>query len=240
MSIEVAISFGALGRGRVHVETATRLIPSLSSGALERCTVGVRTHARSLMLRAALAEGAAGDRAAERLAFWTARAGGIGRRLEAAGDSVEAALASSDLLARDVAPEDLWSVLERGFGLLWERDPRPLAVAIPELRLCLDEPEAEGLRYAPDARRLFVPSALSPPVGDEFGLAVEGACRGGRPARGAVRVVAPGRADRAAEPGFVVALTRADGALHALLAERCAASPSASGWSLRRLLLARA
>src|SRR6266511_48245 len=63
------------------VKTVTQLIPSFAPATLEGCTVGVLTCARTLLLHVRLTEGAAGCVAAGRLAFWTACAGGVARRL---------------------------------------------------------------------------------------------------------------------------------------------------------------
>lgn len=244
MSIEVAISFGAPQPGRVQaIETATRLIPSLSSGTLERCTVAARRCARALLLHVALAEGAAGEAAAERLAFWSARAGGVGHRLvdDLTRDSVARALASSELVEPDVAPEDLWSVLERGFALLWEREAGSLPVAVPSLSLKLEGDAAEGLCYEPGRRRLSIASRLAPPLGDEFALSFETAASPARSARGAARVVEVRRGPEPRAPSFVVDVDARSDALHALLAETCARAPTIPfARSLRRLLWASA
>lgn len=225
MPIDIAMCFGALSRGRRadEVQRTTRLIPSLAPGTLERCTVGVRTCARSLLLRATLASGPAGEAAAERLAFWSARAGGVARRLGDASaaevESVELALAASDLLQQDVAPEGLWQALERGFALLWDPDPRARMVAVPMLWLHAEDGRLARVSYDRRARRLFVSSVLAPSVGDEFGLAVDGVTSSGAPVCGAVQVVDVRRKAHGGVSGFFV-VTRND-ALHRALAHAC-------------------
>ncbi len=224
MAIDLAMCFGGLFRvpRAEAVKTVTQLIPSFAPATLEGCTVGVRTCARSLLLHVRLTEGAAGCVAAGRLAFWTACAGGVARRLGEASaaeiESIELALAASDRVEHAAAPEDLWDVLERAFALLWGPDARARTVPLPVLLIRADEVGHGGAGYEPFARRLFVPSALAPPVGDELGLALDGAPSSAARVCGTVRVAEVGLAAnvRPGVPGFF--LVAEDEPLHRALA----------------------
>ena len=181
-----------------------------------------------------------GVAARARLAFWAARAGGIAvdldgperteetlwrariercarRRIGVAGSAVAEAL--DDLLRRAVV-----SALDRS-------GPGRLA-----LRVDLCGPGAAGVAYDAEERRLFVPGALAPPVGDEFDLVVR--VRGSaRPlsARARVAQVRPPTMSAPGRPaGFVVEMGGLSPELAAAVEATCPRLEGDRGGEARR------
>lgn len=232
MPESVVVSFGHVHgiRAREVMGTLATLL-ALVRDDLEGCNAGYSRDSQGLLAVMHLAA-ASSTVAATRLAFWSARAGGVALPLSQATAStranVAAALGAADTkvsLAPVHAAEGL-AVLAAATGMDEAVEPPG---PLPTLVLSACGPRWEATTYDPTTRRLFVPSPLAPPLGDRFELRIEGEPGEGRFASGTVRTAAvrdPFEPPDAAPAGFVVAVEEGRG-LHALLAG--ARGPGAAG-----------
>jgi len=168
----------------------------------------------------------------QRFAFWCARAGArgldLGELSERQRDQLNGLLARCT--RRKAIAGDAVEIEARAFfaaaGAAPGRPPdeRPL----PCLELTLTGPSAEGLRWNPGTRRLFVPSPLWPPEGDAFSVLL---CPPGdvpQPAHGRIAAVQV-EARPGAPTGFALELDGLGPVAEAALAEHVPQEPSAAG-----------
>jgi CheY-like chemotaxis protein len=246
MSKELALAFSTLAPQRAADALRTLVaVPFLAGSALRESDIGLRTAARAILIRLRLAP-AAGAAPAERLAFWSARAGGVARLLSTdplARDvtAVQRTFDASDFLERDIAPHEFAASVRRLFAsaLRVAPDLDPFAAG-PVLRFTAGGAGWDGVRYDRPARTVFVPSVLAPPEGDEFPLEV--AMSGGERASGAVRVLAVRRAGQAAPgrpAGFFLEVAPASDALQLALAKACGPSSGRDDRTSQRYPIAR-
>ncbi|ACG74461.1 response regulator receiver modulated PilZ sensor protein [Anaeromyxobacter sp. K] len=232
MPESVVVSFGHVHGARAREVTgALATVLSLVRDDLEGCEAGFRRDSQGLLAVVRL-DAPKPAAAVARLAFWCARAGGVALSLSQATASTRAnvvdALGASDArvsLGQDRVAEGV-TVLAAAAGL---DEPVEPPGPLPVLVLSLGGPGWEAMTYDPARRRLFVPSPLSPPLGDRFVLRLEGAPGEEFTCSGTVRTVAVGdpyQPRDAAPAGFVVAVEEGRG-LHACLAEAC--PPRADG-----------
>ncbi|ACG72648.1 response regulator receiver protein [Anaeromyxobacter sp. K] len=224
MPASVVVSFGHVHgtRAREVMGTLATLL-ALVHDDLEGCNAGYSRDSQGLLAVMHLAAPRSAV-AATRLAFWSARAGGVALLLSQATAStranVTAALDGADAkvsLAPDHATEGL-AVLAAATGM---DEPVERPGPLPTLVVSAGGPRWEATTYDPTTRRLFVPSSLAPPVGDRFELRIEGEPGEGRFASGTVCTAAvrdPFEPPEAGPEGFVVDVEEGRG-LHAFLAE---------------------
>ena len=155
------------------VERLVCALPRLLGPALAECDLGYRISSRYLVAVLRLAHEAADDRAADRIAYWTARAGGRASSLAAMAEaerrSFDAQFNLCELQATHVAPAALFEASGRLFtdaGAPAGRRRNP--TDRPFLGIDVGGPGWEGVTYLPGPRHLFVAAPISPPLGDEI------------------------------------------------------------------------
>lgn len=236
----LVMSFGHVhGRRAREVMGALSLLLSLARGSMRGCDAGFRRESQGLLAVMHLELPVRRELVA-RLAFWCARAGGLALTLSEATEATRAhvaeALGASDVRV-SLAPARLAEGLaELAAAAGAPAPPEPEPGAAPVLALSAGGPGWEAVTYDPAARRLFVPSPLSPPRGDRFELRLDRA--GGSPScSGRVRTVAvcdPFEPAGRGPAGFVLAVEDGRG-LHAALAGDCARDPEPGGRTAPRL-----
>jgi CheY-like chemotaxis protein len=162
-----------------RLRAAERLVlalPHLVGDALVSCDLRYRAEARFLEVTIRLRQGAGAARG-ERIAFWTARAGG--RAVAAAALSIEdrarleAFLASPSHDRREIPPAALFVASGQFFtdaGAPTDRRRNP--TERPRLVMDVGGPGWDGVQYQPEAKELFVAAPIAPPVGDDVELFV--------------------------------------------------------------------
>lgn len=222
---ELLVEFrGATRERMIGAANALLLVPALSERALVAAALRWDAGSRTLSARLQLDAARFGARAAERVTFWCARAGGVLPPLTGDGDGAAAAAAAGPI----VAPGELLPALER----LCEAAGHSVSLAPPLAPLVvvhLAGPATVGMRYDEEPRRFFLPAPLAPPRGDVFVLeaAPPRSSRAPR-ARGFVRVeeVRPRAAAGPGRPaGFTVDVSPAGEPLHAVLSRFVRPSP---------------
>ena len=226
----------ATGERLLAAERFVLALPQLLGAALDGCDLGLDPSSRRLLALLRVSPAAAPAGARERLAFWTARAGGRASdlreippedlaELRAALDRCEPKLA--DLAGAELYLATAAFFTDAGAPALRRRSPAER----PALGLDLAGAAAAGASYDPAVAALFVPSPMAPPVDDELPLVVRvpGAAR---PVEGRARVVAvrrPAGAAPGAPSGYTLAVEPEPAALRAALAAHvpAPAAPSA-------------
>lgn len=226
MADDVVVSFGNVRERLAHgVTAAVGSLLVVAGKELQGCDLGFRRDARGLLGIMRFDGELARDLVA-RLAFWTARGGGVAVVLSEMTGGVRAnvmeVLDRSDVrisISRNAISEGL-AALGAAAGVA----PTSRVVARPPvLRLHVGGPGWNAVTYDPTTRHLFLPSPLAPPVGDEFDALVSLPGRGGAATGGRVRSVQvrdPFEATEGAPAGFTVQLL-GNGGLHALLSRHC-------------------
>ncbi|HTN52088.1 MAG TPA: response regulator [Anaeromyxobacter sp.] len=162
-----------------RLNAAERLVialPGLFGSALQSCDLRFRPSPPFLGVTARFGEGGLSQSLRDRLAFWTARAGGRAAALGALSrDDLLALHGQLDAcpLARDgIAPGELFEVAGRFFGEAGA-PPNRRREAGAQMVLSMDVggPGWEGARYVREGGTLFVAAPMAPPVGDALALA---------------------------------------------------------------------
>lgn len=224
MSFDVAISLAGLSVPRAAAaERMLSLLPELAEGGLFPSDVAVDTSTASFVgvLRFALGMNAP----LERARFWCARSGISWVPMSTmSAEDIEAFVGRFELCPvgrRDVGPADLARALREVFSAL-DVPPPSGARWPPVLSLDPNGPGWEGFVFQRDDARLFVPSALTPVVGDEVTVEMRTpevlTCRAHVTSVGVLGDAVPG-----ALSGFEVALDPLAEDVRAALAARCAA-----------------
>lgn len=227
----IALSFESVDAANAALTAElVRLLGGLAARTVAACDVGIDRASRFVGIRAELPS-PLGEEALRRLRFWTARALGHVRLLPAAASDEACALETRLRRCQwflgsaefHQAAAAIRAVFLRG-------EPHELRAAapashdLPVLVLCVSGPASEGLTYDRGRRELFVPSALSPPIGDACILRL--VSPGRPPVAVRARVVERPASEGAPAPaGFALSLEGESAAAHALLAGRLGASP---------------
>lgn len=176
--MELAAVFDrASGERLLAAERLMLSLPLLFRDLLLECDLAYQGATRFLAAVARLSTRGPAVEAAARLAFWTARAGGLASSLTGMSPrsraAFEANLARFDVKVLRVAPRDLAAAVTRvvtGAGAPADRSH--LSHALPTLAMDAGGPGWEGVTYERTSHALFVPGALAPPVGDEMVVAI--------------------------------------------------------------------
>ena len=213
-TIELAAVFDrAVGDRLLGAERLVLALPQLLRGLLLDCDLHYRSSSRSLAVVARLASRGYGQEARARLAFWTARAGGLASSLGAMTPAerrvFEAHLSRCDVRQKEVLAQDLFEAMGKVVAAAGGAADRKRD-AYPRPTLCMDAggPGWEGVRYDREQHALFIPGALAPPVGDDLAVSVRFAGRD-KPLEARARVAqlrAPGEAAAGAPAGFTLLL----------------------------------
>lgn len=177
-SIELAAVFDrAAGDRLLAAERLVFSFPQLFRGLLLDCDLAYKSSTRFLAVVARLSPYGYGSEVNSRLAFWTARAGGLASSITAMSGRVraifEAHLAQCDVKRTGVAQQELLeavSQLVTGAGA--PADRTLVSSPLPALAMDAGGPGWEGVAYDQARHALFIPGALAPPVGDEVAVSV--------------------------------------------------------------------
>jgi len=174
-SVELAAAFDrAVDDRLIAAERFVLTLPELFRGSLQSCDLGYRLASRFFVVVVRVEPTAA---VRGRLEFWAARAGGRFLALSTIQDRDRAAfylyLEECDLKRIGVVPAALPDavgqlVTEAGASELRKR-PAP---DVPVLMLDATGPGWEGVNWEPSGGKLFVPGAVTPPVGDELTVSI--------------------------------------------------------------------
>jgi len=206
---ELAAAFDrAVGERLLAAERMALWLPQLFGRRLVECDVGFRTASRFFAVVARLAGATSEDEA--RLQFWCARSGGLASNLSSMNERERAVfsghLAQCDLRTVGIPPHLLNDAVARVVSAAGaSRDRRSPAGARPSLSMDSSGKSFAGVTWDPPTRRLFVPGAIAPPVGDDLGISVR-IPRVERPFEASARVVEV-RPREAARPGAPAGFT---------------------------------
>lgn len=225
MASAFVISFDGVDEPLASAATGLlRLLPLMSDGQLDACDLGADRATRRIRVQLLFRE-APPEQILRRISFWAARAGGraeLSAGLEAERRCRE--LHGCELVAAAAGSLRLVAVVRSAFPAPPGAPALPaLATTRPILALELGGPGLAGVTYARRTRELFVPSPLSPPVGDSFVLEVSEPGPERAAVRAGVRVThatATSIAVPGGAPGFAVRLL-AKGRVEELLARHC-------------------
>ncbi len=204
-SIDLAVVFDRATPERLRgAERLVASLPGLMRGHLRSCDLGFRTASRFLVAVVHVDARAYTPEMRARLAFWSARAGGLASSLTAMGprerSGFEAQLELCDVKVRDVEPARLCDALAKVLAEAGASPEVPRG-APPALVLSMDVggPGWQGVEWRPESGELFLPGPMAPPVGDELRVSLRYA-GSGRPAE--LRAcVTEARSAEAAAPG---------------------------------------
>jgi len=223
-TLELAAAFDrAVGERLLAAERLALALPQLFGARLVECDVGFRAASRFFAVVARLAGGGREDEA--RFRFWCARAGGLASSLSAMKERERAVfeghLAQCELRTKGIPPHLLSDAVARvATSAGAARDRRIAAGARPVLAMDSGSQSFAGVTWDPSARRLFIPGAIAPPVGDALDITLR-IPRVDRPFESGARVVEV-RPQEAARPGAPAGFTLALDNLGAALAEALA------------------
>ncbi|HEU4383967.1 MAG TPA: response regulator [Anaeromyxobacteraceae bacterium] len=213
-TIELAAVFDrASGERLLAAERLVLALPQLFRGQLVACDLHYRSSSRFLVVVARLGAKGYGSDARARLAFWTARAGGLPASLASMSlperRVLEAHLSQCDLRMKEVAAQDLFGAMGKVLAAAGApSDRRRDASPRPVLAMDAGGPGWEGVGYDREKHTLFIPGALAPPVGDELSVSVR--LRGqAKPLEARARVAqvrSPEEAGPGAPAGFTLLL----------------------------------
>lgn len=223
----VGIVFENAGSASSGAERLLLALPGLLPGAAAEADLAFGAEEQRLMAIVRLRGGSGVAQARQRLDFWVARSGG---RTESLGDGApggeEHWRRRAERLAGFRPGVSVSRVSDALDELLGRRGPHPLDRGRAEpitLLLDLAGSGATGIAWDAEGRRLFLPGALAPPVGDELDLAVR-AGGAARPLRARARVASvrpPEAAAPGAPAGFVLELGGMETGLASALASAC-------------------
>ena len=208
--MELAAAFDrAAGERLLAAERLTLWLPQLFGARLVECDVGFRSASRFFAVVARLAGGTSEDQA--RFRFWCARSGGLASVLSSMKQSERAVfeghLAQCELRTVGIPPHLLHDAVARlATAAGAPRDRWTAAGARPALALDTGSNSFAGVTFDPASRRLFVPGAIAPPVGDDLDVTLRvPRSPGALEARARVMEVRPQEAARAGAPaGFAL------------------------------------
>jgi CheY-like chemotaxis protein/Tfp pilus assembly protein PilZ len=227
----------AVGDRLVAAERLTAWLPELLGGRLLECDAGYEIGSRAFLVSARTA-GTSRDEEA-RFRYWCARAGGMPGNLGAMGGEERKAfverLAGCSLRTGAVPSHQLSEAVARLADQAGAPPDRgPAGAARPTLSMDAGSAAFAGVTWDPIDKRLFIPGAIAPPVGDELGLSLR-VPSADRPLEAGARV-ATVRVQEASSPGrpagFELALGAGAGPLVEAL-NRHAARPEAPGANSR-------
>jgi CheY-like chemotaxis protein len=233
MTRQTAVLLSCTSQGQLAAaERFLSLVPALTEGTLVSASIGCRARLPYVAVELTLKVALRGVRARQRLAFWSARAGGWARGLDLMApdeaDRFRATIASCELVLRDVTPSRWTESVRRVFSAAGCTAP-PENLIAPELRLHLGGAGWNGFTFDPAPGLLHVPSPLSPPAGDVLAVALTPAGAPGETCTTratVVGVVRPDHATPSSPAGFTLALDDAAGDAATILSARCARPPS--------------
>jgi CheY-like chemotaxis protein len=212
-------------------------LPRLFGDALVGSDLAYRVSARTLVVVARFREEAFSPAVRDRLAFWTARAGGRASMLTGIAEedlaAFRASLAACELQAKGVPPAELFARAARFFDDAGAPPKRRRVEGDgPALAMDVGGPCFEGASYRPDARLLFIAAPMAPPEGDELAIVVR-IPGSPHPVEGRARVAGVRRAEDATfgkPAGYSLEIASLAPALCAALAEHV---PEPTGGDLR-------
>ncbi len=180
-SIEyICVFVRASGARLLAAERLVCSLPHLLGPALSECDLVYTTSSRYLVVALRFAPEGFNESLRARLAFWTARAGGralaVGGMPDAERKAFQLHLENCELKQKGIQPGALFEVAGALFtdaGAPVER--RRAEADRPMLVVDVGGPGWDGVAYDPQSRELFLPSPLSPPVGDEVMMVVRAA-----------------------------------------------------------------
>ena len=224
----------ATGERLLGIERLVLGLPHLFKGQLIEVDLAYRSSARFLVLVARFASvgGSAPPAVRDRLAFWSARAGGRSSALGALEAPEREAFRSNvdacEIQARGLVPGALFEGSARLFTEAGAPADRRRSVAeIPRLSMDASGPGWEGASYDAGTRRLFVAAPLSPPLGDVIPLSIR-VPGDDHPITGTGKVVLV-RPNEEAAPGqpagYALEVAPAPARLHEALAAQAATRP---------------
>ncbi|HET6923048.1 MAG TPA: hypothetical protein VFI16_07865, partial [Anaeromyxobacteraceae bacterium] len=176
--IELAAVFDrAAGDRLLGAERLVLALPQLFRGLLQDCDLAYKVSTRFFAVVARLDSRGYGEEARARLAFWTARAGGVAFSLTGMSPHertvFDAHLAQCDVHVKEVAPQVLFEAVTRVVAEAGApADRKHLAYPRPTLSVDAGGPGWEGVGYDLALHALFIPGVLAPPVGDEIAVSV--------------------------------------------------------------------
>lgn len=230
----VCVFVRATGARLLAAERLVCSLPQLLGPGLRECDLVYRTSSRYLVVVLRFTPEAFNEVLRARLTFWAARAGGRALSLTAMPEAERRAfldhLESCELKRHAIPPDALFEVA----GPLFTEAGAPQgrrhrASDRPMLVIDVGGPAWEGVVFEPAARQLFLPSPLSPPLGDELMLVIR--APGVDKPVGVRARVHSARAAADAGPGqpsgFSLLIPEAAPSIRALLQEN--ASPSNAG-----------
>jgi len=173
----VCVFVRASGARLLAAERLVCSLPQLLGPGLSECDLVIRTSSRYLVVVLRFTPEAFNEVLRTRLTFWAARAGGRALSLNGMAELERKAflahLESCELKRNGVLPAALFEVAGQVFteaGAPAER--RHCATDRPMLVVDVGGPTWDGVAYEPSTRALFLPSPLSPPLGDDLMLVV--------------------------------------------------------------------
>lgn len=173
--MEFALVFGRMTAGKF--QAARRLvlsIPSLCDGKVVECDLAYRSRSRRFAALMRLAS-SADEAILSRVRFWAAKTGGravtLSTMTERRRSNWRQLLVRWDLHRLGIQPELLADALSRVALAIGAAPDKPVP-SRPILILADSRQTWDGVVYEPDSRRLFLPSSLSPPKGDEFAVQI--------------------------------------------------------------------
>jgi CheY-like chemotaxis protein len=188
-----------------------RLIRVHADERIATCDVGIDRMSRYVGVRAELSSDLS-EPARRRLAFWTSRVHGrahVLRSDDRSAQDLDRRLRNCEFYNTQAGLLHVAAAIRAIFRRsepIEARAAEPTPLDEPVLLICVSGPAAEGLRYDPRRREIFVASSLAPPVGDK--CVVQFVALGHVPLAVRARVVEPAtwaEADPEA-PGFALAL----------------------------------
>ena len=160
-----------VGDRLVAAERLAAWLPGLLEGALVDADLGFSPGGRSFVV---LARTSGLTRAADaRFGYWCARAGGMPWNLSTASAAdrraVEERFARSEVRSAGVPARSVADAAAKIANVAGApADRRPAGEATPTLSMDAGSAAFGGVAWDPAARRLFIPGASAPPVGDEL------------------------------------------------------------------------
>jgi CheY-like chemotaxis protein len=173
----VCVFVRATGARLLAAERLVCSLPHLLGPALVECDLVYQTSSRYLVVLLRFTPEAFDDGLRTRLTFWAARAGGrassVSGMSEAERGAFQRHLEGCSLQLRGVGPETIFDAVGLFFTEAGAPEPRRRSQADrPMLVVDVGGPGWEGVGYDPASRELFLPSPMSPPVGDELMMVV--------------------------------------------------------------------
>ncbi|HVP68800.1 MAG TPA: response regulator [Anaeromyxobacteraceae bacterium] len=201
--MELAAAFDrAVGERLLAAERLTLWLPELFGPRLVECDVGFRSASRLFAVVARLTGGTSEDQA--RFRFWCARSGGLASVLSSMSERERAVfeghLSQCELRTVGIPPHLLRDAVARVVTSAGAaRDRWTAAGGRPVLSLDAGSNSFAGVTFDPASRRLFIPGAIAPPVGDDLDVSLRVPRAAG--ALGARARVMEVRSQDAARPG---------------------------------------